>query len=41
LADVLMVVPGTTTKKVVACFEKAFGHARAQKIPCDSSIQKP
>ena len=41
LADVLMVVPGTTTKKVVTCFEKAFGHARAQKIPCDSSIQNP
>jgi hypothetical protein len=41
LKDGLMVVPGTTAEKVVACFEQAFGQARAQKIPCDSSIQNP
>ena len=33
LSDGLMVVPGTTVERVVACFEKSFGAARAQKIP--------
>jgi hypothetical protein len=41
LKDGLMVAPGTTTEKVIACFETMFGYARAQKIPCDSSIQNP
>eukprot|EP00435_Cladocopium_sp_Y103_P011058 s2028_g2.t2 len=39
LEDGLMVVPGTTTDKVVACFEKHFGQAKIQKVPCDSTIQ--
>ena len=34
LSDGLMVVPGTTTERVVVCFERSFGPARAQKIPC-------
>ena len=32
-------MPGTAVEKVVACFECFLGSARAQKIPCDSSIQ--
>eukprot|EP00435_Cladocopium_sp_Y103_P018358 s4574_g4.t1 len=39
LADGLMIVPGTTTDKVVACFEKHFGQAKIQKVPCDPTIQ--
>ena len=39
LSDGLLIVPGTTTGKMVAYFEKFFGVARNQKIPCDSSIQ--
>ena len=39
LSDGLLIVPGTTVEKVVAYFERFFGPARAQKIPCDSSIQ--
>eukprot|EP00435_Cladocopium_sp_Y103_P068678 s126_g32.t1 len=39
LSDGLMLVPGTTIDKVVSCFEKAFGVAKMQKIPCDTSIQ--
>ena len=37
--DSLLVVPGTTAGKIIAYFEKFFGFARSQKIPCDSSIQ--
>jgi hypothetical protein len=39
LSDGLLIVPGTAVEKVVAYFERFFGPARAQKIPCDSSIQ--
>eukprot|EP00435_Cladocopium_sp_Y103_P057750 s2135_g20.t1 len=39
LSDGLMIVPGTKVSKVISCFEKFFGPARAQKLPCDSSIQ--
>ena len=39
LSDGLLIVPRTTTGKIVAYFEKFFGVARNQKIPCDSSIQ--
>ena len=36
----LMLTPGgTSVSKVVSAFEKAFGQARVQKIPCDGSIQ--
>ena len=34
-----MLTPGTSVSKVVLAFEKAFGSARVQKIPCDGSIQ--
>ena len=37
----LVLSPGTQVSKVVQAFETAFGAARAQKIPCDSSIQLP
>ena len=33
LSDGLMVVPGTTTERVVVCFERSFGPARALSIP--------
>ena len=39
--DGLILSPGTKVSKVVKAFEAAFGAARAQKIPCDSSIQLP
>ena len=39
LDDGVMVVPGTTAEKVATCFEKAFGVAKIQKIPCDAGIQ--
>ena len=39
LSDGILIVPGTTPEKVVACFERLFGPARAQKIPCDAGIQ--
>ena len=39
LSDGLLIIPGTTVEKVVAYFERFFGPARSQKIPCDSSIQ--
>lgn len=35
----LMLTPGTTVDKVVKLFEKHFGIARKQTIPCDASIQ--
>ena len=35
-----MIAPGTQAAKVVECFEKHFGHARVQKIPCDSALQQ-
>ena len=35
----LLIVPGTTTGRIVAYFEKFFDAARNQKIPCDGSIQ--
>jgi hypothetical protein len=37
----LMLTPGTSVEKVVRAFESAFGVARKQKVPCDSSIQLP
>ena len=37
----LMLTPGTSVEKVVKAFESAFGVARKQKVPCDSSIQLP
>ena len=36
-----MLVPGTSTNKVVKVFEDEFGSARKSTIPCDSSIQLP
>ena len=39
LADEVLIVPGTTTEKVAAYFERFFGQARSQKIACDSGIQ--
>ena len=35
----LVLSPGTSVAKVVESFEQHFGTARAQKIPCDSSLQ--
>ena len=35
----LVLSPGTSVAKVVQSFEQHFGTARAQKIPCDSSLQ--
>ena len=32
--------PGTSAAKVVECFEKHFGHARVQKVPCGSALQQ-
>ena len=40
LKDGLLVVPGTTVEKVLACFEKYFGSAKLQKTPCDAGIQQ-
>lgn len=37
--DGLMLVSATDPMKVVETFEKLFGPARAQQIPCDGSIQ--
>ena len=37
LSDGMMKVPGTSAAKVV---EKHFGHARVQKVPCDSALQQ-
>ena len=37
LSDGMMKVPGTSAAKVV---EKHFGHARVQKVPCDSASQQ-
>ena len=39
--DGLLLVPGTSTEKVVKSFEKLFGAARSQKTPCDSGVQQP
>ena len=39
IKDGLLLVPGTTANKVVSYFEKFFGVAKQQKIPCDGSIQ--
>ena len=39
--DRIVFSPGTKVFKVVQAFEEAFGAARAQKIPCGSSIQLP
>ena len=39
--DGLVITPGTNVEKLVRLFEKAFGSARAQKTPCDPSIQLP
>ena len=36
-----MLTPGTSVEKVVKAFESAFGVARKQKVPCDSSIRLP
>ena len=35
----LVMVPGTSVAKVVQSFEQCFGTARAQKVPCDPSLQ--
>eukprot|EP00435_Cladocopium_sp_Y103_P069691 s216_g33.t1 len=35
----LVLVPSTTASKVISSFEKHFGTARMQYIPCDASIQ--
>ena len=40
LKDGLLVVPGTTVEKVLACFEKYLGSAKLQKTPCDAGIQQ-
>ena len=40
LSDGVLLVPGTTTNKVVAYFEKFFVSAKMQKIPCDGGIQQ-
>ena len=40
LEDGIMLTPGTQTAKVVECFGKHFGRARAQKIPCDAALQR-
>ena len=37
LSDGLLIIPGTTVEKVAAYFERFFGPARSQKIPCDST----
>ena len=39
--DGLVLAPGTTVDKVVSLFERMFGSARSQKVPCDASIQLP
>ena len=41
VTDDLLLVPGTSTGKVVKSFEKLFGAARSQKISCDPGIQQP
>lgn len=40
LSDGLLLIPGTPVMKVIDMFEKSFGKARAQKVPCDGSIQQ-
>ena len=40
VSDGLVIVPGTTVSKVVESFEKLFGVARLQKIPCDAAVQQ-
>jgi hypothetical protein len=40
VSDGLVIVPETTVSKVVESFEKFFGHARLQKIPCDAAAQQ-
>ena len=40
LSDGMMIAPGTSAAKVVECFEKHFGHARVQKVPCGSALQQ-
>eukprot|EP00435_Cladocopium_sp_Y103_P061662 s367_g23.t1 len=37
--DSCLLLEQLSTDKVVSCFEKAFGVAKMQKIPCDASIQ--
>lgn len=39
LDDEKMVVPSTTAEKLAICFERTFGVAKVQKIPCDAGIQ--
>jgi len=34
-----MVVPSATAEKLVICFERTFGVAKVQKMPCDAGIQ--
>ena len=41
VGDGLVLAPGTTVDKVVSLFERMFGSARSQKVPCDASIQLP
>ena len=40
LSDGLMIAPGTSVESVVSNFEKCFGPARSQKVPCDAAIQQ-
>ena len=37
----LLLTSGIAVERVVKAFEIAFGVARKQKVPCDSSIQLP
>ena len=39
VGDGLVLALGTTVDKVVSLFERMFGTARSQKVPCDASIQ--
>ena len=35
----LLLIPGTNVEKVITAFEKSYGVARKQTIPCDNSVQ--
>ena len=39
LNDGILLIPGINIEKIVEAFEASFGSARAQSVPCDSSIQ--
>lgn len=40
LSDGIMVIPGTSTASIIDNFERMFGKARQQKVPCDNGIQQ-